>query len=241
MRPRAPTISLLIFVFAALLAGSCSGGRPPLVYLSLGDSLAVGVGSSDPPERGYAPLYEAHLERRTGREVDLIQLGVSGETSESFIGSYPDPAGSQLARAEEILGRSPGALVSLSLGGNDLLQAPDDPERRREAVERFGENLDRILETLHGASEPPPRISVLLLYSPEPGGPADGWIARMNAEILACARRHGAVVANTPELFRGHEGEYLRPGDIHPTDAGYRAIARALERAHPVPTGQDAG
>ncbi|QYJ15140.1 Spore germination lipase LipC [Rubrobacter xylanophilus DSM 9941] len=239
MRPRAHTFPLVLLFAAVLLAGSCHVGRPPLAYLSLGDSLAVGVGSSDPPERGYAPLYEARLERETGREVDLVQLGVSGETSESFIGSYPDPDGSQLARAESVLRRSPGALVTLSLGGNDLLQPP--PRRRREAIERFGENLDRILHTLRRASDPPPRIVVLLLYSPNPESPADGWISRMNAEILDRATRHGVAVANPQELFRGHEREYLRPGDIHPTDAGHRAIARALAQAHRIPTGTDAG
>jgi acyl-CoA thioesterase-1 len=240
-RAHTPLLALLL---AALLCASlsCSGGRPPLVYLSLGDSLAVGVGASDPPERGYAPLYEARLERKTGREVNLVQLGVSGETSESFIGSYPDPAASQLARAEAFLRRNPGALVTFSLGGNDLLQAERGPGRRREAaVEEFGENLDRILYTLRRASKPAPRISVLLLYGPAPGGPADRWTARMNAEILACAARHGAAVADAPELFRGHEEEYLRPHDVHPTDAGYRALARAFERAKPVPSGQDAG
>ncbi|BBL79396.1 hypothetical protein RxyAA322_12500 [Rubrobacter xylanophilus] len=239
MRPRAHTLPLVLLFVAALTAGSCHAAQPPLAYLSLGDSLAVGVGSSDPPERGYAPLYEARLERETGREVNLVQLGVSGETSESFIGSYPDPDESQLARAEAFLQRNPGALVTLSLGGNDLLQAP--PRRRREAVERFGENLGRILHTLRRASDPPPRITVLLLYSPNPESPADGWISRMNAEILNRATRHGVAVANTPQSFRGREREYLRPGDIHPTDAGHRAIARSLARAHRIPTGTDAG
>ncbi|HLM77204.1 MAG TPA: hypothetical protein VK361_02255, partial [Rubrobacteraceae bacterium] len=54
----------------------------PFTYISLGDSLAVGVGASDPRKRGYTPLYRDLLEREMGgREVRLIGLGVSGETT----------------------------------------------------------------------------------------------------------------------------------------------------------------
>ena len=72
--------------------------NPALAYVSLGDSLAVGVGASDLRERGYAPLYRDLLERKSGREVQLPQLGVSGETTGCFING-PDP---QLARAESV-------------------------------------------------------------------------------------------------------------------------------------------
>jgi lysophospholipase L1-like esterase len=92
------------------LAADCAG-ELPLTYVSLGDSLAVGVGASDPQEHGYAPLYREFLERETGREVRLVQLGLSGETSERFVKG----PGSQLARAEAALRKSPGATVTLSI------------------------------------------------------------------------------------------------------------------------------
>ncbi|MDP8952812.1 MAG: SGNH/GDSL hydrolase family protein [Actinomycetota bacterium] len=208
---------------------SATEQEPPLAYVSLGDSLAVGVGASDPDERGYSPLYRALLEGETGREVRLTQLGVSGETSDSFING-PDP---QLARAESALAENPGAVVTLSLGANDLLSSTD--EDREEALARYSRNLDYILRALNGASDPAPRIAVLALYNPAPGSFTDVWAGRLNDEIRTVAEKNGASVAAGDRAFEGREAEYAHyarnPWDIHPTDAGYEALARAFAEA----------
>ena len=206
--------------------------NPPPAYVSLGDSLAVGVGASDPEARGYAALYRDALAEETRREIRFVQLGVSGETSESFIG-YPQRASSQLARAEEALKRYPGATVTLSLGANDLLRTADATDAEREAaITRYGQNLDYILKRLGGASDPEPRIAVLALYNPSPGSFTDEWAGRLNREIRAVSEANGASVAAGDRAFRGHEREYIHyPGDIHPTDKGYAALALAFERA----------
>ena len=204
----------------------------PLTYVSLGDSLAVGVGASDPRERGYAPLYRGFLEEHTGREVRLVQLGISGETSGSFIGA-PD---SQLARAEAVLRENPGAAVTLSLGANDLLREADGTDAEREAaLARYAGNLDHILRTLKNASDPAPQIAVLAIYNPAPGSFTDRWAGRLNAEIRAVAQRNGARVAAADKAFRGREAEYSHYDqysyDIHPTDRGYEALARSFAEA----------
>lgn len=227
------------FVWAAailLLLASCSAREPPITYVSMGDSLAVGVGASDPKERGYAPLLKERMAEDTGREVRLVQLGVSGETSESFIGSYPDEEGSQLARAERALEANPGATATLSLGGNDLLRAAGgDDAAREQAISRYGRNLDYALKTLKNASEPAPEISVLALYNPAPGSFTDEWTGRLNAEIRSVAGRNGVAVADGYQAFRGREDESSRyaryPWDIHPTDDGYAALARAFGKS----------
>lgn len=225
----APSVLLLL----ALAAFSCSG-EPSTAYVSLGDSLATGVGASDPRERGYAPLYRDLLEGETGHEVELIQLGVAGETSGSFV----DGPDSQLDRAESALGDNPGATVTLSLGGNDLLSVAGGTDaEREEALSRYARNLDRVLQTLGNASEPAPRIGVLALYNPAPGSFTDDWTGRLNAEIRHVAEANGASVAAADETFRGREEEYAHharyPWDIHPTDAGYEALARAFVQATP--------
>lgn len=201
----------------------------PLTYVSLGDSLAVGVGASDPREKGYAPLYRDFLEQRTGREVRLVQLGISGETTGSFINA---PEG-QLVRAEAAVRENPGAAVTISLGANDLLREADGTDAAREAaLTRYAENLDYILRTLNDASDPAPEITVLAIYNPAPGSFTDEWAGRLNDEVRAVARRNGARVAAADRAFRGHEAEYSHydqySWDIHPTDAGYEALARAF-------------
>jgi lysophospholipase L1-like esterase len=235
------TLLLLILASCAAPESGVKESTPepadePLTYVSLGDSLAVGVGASDPRARGYTPLYREELARQTGREVRLVQLGVSGETSESFVGGYPNAESSQLARAVRTLEENPAARVTLSLGGNDLLRTAELSDPAREAtLLRYAQNLDYILQELSKASDPAPRITVLALYNPAPGSFTDVWVGRLNSHIRAAAEEHGADVAAGDRAFRGHEEEYAHyaryPWDIHPTDGGYEALARAFAEA----------
>jgi lysophospholipase L1-like esterase len=204
----------------------------PVTYISLGDSLAVGVGASDPRNRGYAPLYRDLLERETGREVRLIGLGVSGETTESFING----PNSQLTQAERVLKDNPNAILTLSLGANDLLAEAGGTDREREqALTQYARNLDHILKALNNASTTAPKITVLALYNPAPGSFTDEWAGRLNAQIRDVAEENGASVAAGDEVFEGQEAEYTHyardPYDIHPTDEGYEALARAFIEA----------
>ena len=227
-------ILLLPAILLSLILPSCAAEEPRIPYVSLGDSLAVGVGSTDPIERGYAPLYRNTLEKKTGHEVQLLQLGMSGETSASFIGNYPGD--SQLTRAREALHRNPGATVTISLGGNDLMQTGNYTDAEREsAIAIFGQNLDFILKTLSEASEPTPRITVLAYYNPAPGSFTDRWVGRLNEEIRAVSEENGARVAAGDRAFQDREGVYTLheqyPWDVHPTDAGYEALAEAFTEA----------
>jgi lysophospholipase L1-like esterase len=113
------------------------------------------------------------------------------------------------------------------------VDAPD--AEREQAVARLGENLGLILRTLQEAPEPAPRITVLALYDPLPENPSGAWVGRANGEIRRVAQQHGARVAAGDRAFRGREDEYLRPGDVHPNDAGYEALARAFARADGLP------
>ncbi len=221
-------LALVLALGMSLLFASCASEDRPLTYLSLGDSLAVGVGSSNPTELGFAPRYERILEDETGREVNLVQLGVSGETSESFIES-------QLARAEEELRENPNSVVTISLGANDLLGVRNETDAgRSEAVAEYGANLNRILSSLDSASEGRAGITVLTLYNPVPGSFTDVWTTRLNEETMRAAERNGASVAEGYEAFRGNEGEYINlPGDFHPTDSGYEALASAIRASGP--------
>jgi lysophospholipase L1-like esterase len=96
-------------------------------YLSLGDSLAVGVqpdsaGASLPTNAGYANRLYDMLHTRSPR-LRLVKLGCSGETTTTMIhgGICSYPAGSQLGAAEQFLTAHRGhvALVTIDIGAND--------------------------------------------------------------------------------------------------------------------------
>ena len=214
-------------MFVALVS-SCSE-EPVASYVSLGDSLAVGVGASDPRDRGYTPLYHDLLQRDTGGKVELLQLGTAGETSASFVNG----PNSQLARAEEVLAEHPGATLTLSLGGNDMLSLANGTDvEREEALGRYARNLDYVLKALKEASDPSPQITVLALYNPAPGSFTDEWTGKLNAEIRRVTAANAVSVASADETFQGREDEYTHhsryPWDVHPNDEGYEALARTF-------------
>jgi acyl-CoA thioesterase I len=93
-----------------------SGTHP--TYLALGDSLAVGVGASRPAQTGYVPrLHQLLGQQEHGPPGAVQNLAVSGETSASMLG------GGQLDAALGAIHRAdpPVGLVTLDIGGNDLL------------------------------------------------------------------------------------------------------------------------
>ncbi len=156
------------------------GGGGGGVYLALGDSLAVGVGATDPATGGYVGrLFDA---LRAGGHVDqLINLAVSGETSASMI------SGGQLEHALRTLTDLGPAVrvVTLDIGGNDLLwlagsePCASDPnsEACRRAVigtlDRFEANYRAIAERVGGTARRAAGDGVALLaltyYNPFSG------------------------------------------------------------------------
>ncbi len=112
---RAPTATPI-----AMPTAVPSPAAVPGTYLALGDSLAVGVGATRPAATGYvARLYAAlSAEDATPRVATLQNLAVSGETSTSMVRS------GQLAAALELIAAAdpPVTLVTLDIGGNDLLR-----------------------------------------------------------------------------------------------------------------------
>jgi acyl-CoA thioesterase I len=100
-------------------ASSAPTGARAGTYLALGDSLAVGVGATQPHQTGYVGRVHQALSAAdaTPRVSALTNLAVSGETSTSMIRD------GQLAEALDVIaGGSTVALMTLDIGGNDLLR-----------------------------------------------------------------------------------------------------------------------
>ena len=94
--------------------------------MALGDSLAAGYqpGGAELRDTAYPALTATRLEA-AGGELTLENLGCSGETTTSLLkgGKCDFAAGSQLEQAEKLLkGSSDVSLVTVDIGGNDLLR-----------------------------------------------------------------------------------------------------------------------
>lgn len=115
-------------------------GVAPL-YLALGDSLTAGIGASDPDRFGYPPLL-LDVFRVAGRNLELSTLARPRETTDSFLGASASApvAPSQFDRVLALLRTREVALITLSIGANDLWDLtgsgqPCDLTRARTPVE----------------------------------------------------------------------------------------------------------
>ena len=190
--------------------------------------------------------------------VELVNYACPGETSSSFASggcifhqqvplhnNYP-AAQSQLAAATAFLQSHPGSVgpITLNIGGNDVGNLFFDTcnqdlacaQRQLPAViGKAGTNLNQILSALQAAS-PASEIIVLTQYDPYVAAMPESVPAfeALNSTVGDVARAHGVRVADGSSPFTsaticsltlfcisGHQ-------DIHPSDAGYQALAQAV-------------
>jgi lysophospholipase L1-like esterase len=146
------------------------------LYVALGDSLAAGYqpGGAELRDTAYPALTAARL-TGDGPQLTVENLGCSGETTTSLVegGKCDFDEGSQLAQAESILEARRGevALVTIDIGGNDLLRcvrggAEIDTACVADGVETVRKNLPTILERLRTAASNDVPVLVLGYYNP---------------------------------------------------------------------------
>ena len=195
----------LAILFAALFAVAAlpvatRAAAEPVRLVVLGDSLTAGYGL--PPGAGFPAKLEAALRER-GRDVTVIDAGVSGDTT----------AGG-LSRLDWSVGPDAQAVI-VELGGNDMLRGTDPA--------RTAENLDQIVARLTDRGLP---VLVAGMRAPRNFGEAYG--EAFDALFPAIAERHGA--AFYPFFLDGVAADPAlnQPDGIHPNEAGVAIIVERI-------------
>ncbi len=172
----------------------------PVRILALGDSLTAGYGL--PAEAAFPARLEKAL-RAEGRDVRLINAGISGDTT----------AGG-LARLDRALAERPD-LAIVELGANDGLRGLDPQAMRA--------NLDAILKRL-GAG----RVGVLLAGMLAPANYGRAYEAEFKAVFLSLAAEHGVVFY--PFFLDGVAGNpgLCLPDGLHPNPGGVDVIVQRI-------------
>ena len=252
--PLAAFLSLALAIALAPPAPSAHAQEAP-AYVALGDSLAFGVGASNPSTTGYVALTHNALrgsQRFGPTGLELLNLGVAGARSADLVA----PGGQLDLALDEIQGRqrdaSPVAneveVISVDVGGNDLLGlvAPGSPCLESASVEpcraAFGEvlsginaNLTEIVTRLREAA-PEAVIVVVDLYNPYSGTGdlrepiAEVGVGQVNGVIGAVTADPNLRIttASIFQLFTGRGTQWVAPDGIHPNDNGHRVIAEAV-------------
>jgi lysophospholipase L1-like esterase len=161
-------------------------GRP--LYLALGDSLAAGVGASNPGVTGYVPQFYELLRQQLAcqpagrpscRSLALRNLGVGGATSTTLIATQLPEAVAELeARNGDRNPHNDVQVVTIDIGGNDLFgvvssscaagPSPECAALIQARLEAFAANFTQILGELRAAAGPDTVIVAMTYYNPLP-------------------------------------------------------------------------
>ncbi len=185
--------------FSEAQVAQLTGQEAPVISVAiLGDSLTAGLGLLQ--NEAYPALLGAELEGDGYREVDIINSGVSGDTS---------AAG--LARVEWVLEPSVKVLV-VALGANDALRGLPPSETRS--------NLSRIITTAKGRG-----VMVLLVGMEAPPNLGEDYRQAFRAIYTSLATEH--EVPLVPFLLEGVAGvpSLNQEDGLHPTAEGQRMMA----------------
>lgn len=143
-------------------AGLAEAAPPTPYFLALGDSLSLGMqpdatGTVVPTNTGYVDdLYALYRLRHPN--LQLAKLGCSGENSRSMItgGVCAYPLGTQLAEAVEFINTHRVVLITISIGGDNILHCFSlsgiDDECVRQGIAAIRPDLAQILSMLRGVA-----------------------------------------------------------------------------------------
>jgi acyl-CoA thioesterase-1 len=254
MRTLLPLVAAFLSLALMALVPPASAKEAP-AYIAIGDSLAFGVGASDPATDGYVAItYDAlrRSERYRHRGLDLINLGVPGATTSDLL--LP---GGQLERAvAEIKERQDDTssaddnveIITVNIGGNDVqalitsdspcladLRSAECQDRFQETLDTLEEDLTQVLRRLRQAA-PEADIVVLGLYSclsGKGGAPelvGDIAVGEINAvtERVVSDPELRAKLVSVYSLFRGRASQLVAADNLHPNDDGHAVMAEVV-------------
>jgi lysophospholipase L1-like esterase len=206
------------------------------LYVALGDSISIDSYAGGPGRGGPSllarnrdddfPQWRGRDLATTRPELGFALLAMDGGTTDTLLDA-------QLPRLEAS-GAVP-RLVTLTVGGNDVLGAYGDTRRARDIIAVVGDRVGHALDRLHALVPPGDPVVVGTVYDPS-DGTAEAWrvglppwpdvvdvLAELNTTLRAVAAAHAAVVADIHGRFLGHG---LRAGD--PGQPSARPADRAL-------------
>jgi lysophospholipase L1-like esterase len=190
---------------------------PGPFYVALGDSISIDDYAGGTGRGGASLLFrnrDDDFPEWRGRDLltlapatVFVPLATDGATTRTLLQA-------QLPRLRALPGRP--TLVTLTVGGNDLLSAYGDTVAARAVISSVEAAVDAALGELAGRLAPGGRIVVGTVYDPSDGtgdaarlglppwADAVAVIGELNEALRGAAARHGAAVADIAGAFLGH-------------------------------------
>ena len=217
-------------------------------YVAFGDSIAAGA-SLDAPSEAYPSLLAQDL------GLNLLNLAENGETSTELKEKIEELSKKEKQAVSE------AALITISIGGNDLIGEENRrtvltealisvlsgdytmSEELEEIYRTLKENLISIISMLRELN-PDAVIFLQTLYNPyltdgytylgyNIGDELDYYVQKINETSTQLLEEAGGfILIDTASGMNGVPEYFYTTFDFHPTAAGHTAIARILEGAY---------
>lgn len=194
--------------------------HPPVVYVAMGASDAVGVGANNPATQGYVPRIIARLPAHS----QALNLGISGITLHDALQQ----------ELPQVAPEHP-TLITVWLVGNDF--------RDCVPLDQYSADLNTLLTDLHNQTSAQVFVANLPDMSELPsfqrGAPGAGaclankpmpavrqMAEQWNAVIAKSVSQHGDVLVNLFNSDLLAHPDYISPTDgFHPSSQGYARLA----------------
>lgn len=188
-------------------------------YTALGDSLTVGIGSFF--RAGFVHNYATRLEKTFSTPVSLNIEAKVGLTSIELLEKLQDhKTRIQIAESD---------LITITIGGNDLIQALQFNEFRvlEQSIHQFAHNMARILTTIKIIKTLRPNrpylVQLIGLYNPVPYLPFSDHFIRKYNNVLHSFTSPSISYVDIYLAFLNQEKRLLAD-DGHPNNHGYRIM-----------------
>ncbi len=243
-RRTAGLVAMMLVVLIGLPAlGETVAAADQQEYIALGDSIAAGLVTSLPHDRGYPALVSNLLQKLDASQspptaLKSVNLAVPGETDESFVSNgqlqqFKDEVAAVKARGASL------QLVTLTLGGNDILNLQNQDNAARQAgLDKFKQSYPATVSDIEQAlGDLKPTVVVTTYYDltgsdPQVQNSDAWWVAQFNDVIRSTAQQHGFKIADLEAAFRDHIQDWTwYPTDVHPNNDGHAEIARLVWQA----------
>ena len=194
--------------------------RPPVVYVAMGASDAVGVGANNPNTQGYVPIIISHLPKGS----EALNYGISGIL-------LHDALADELPQAIAVQ----PTIVTIWLVGNDFRNCTPLAQYAADLDALLGQFQQRTHARVFVANTPD--MSLLPFFQQgAPGGGAcvDGatpaqvhaLVLQWNAAIDPILARHSDVLVDLFNSDLAQHPEYVSAQDgFHPSTQGYARLA----------------
>ncbi len=202
-------------------------------YLALGDSLAIGEGAYGQKVKSYSAYVSDYFQEKNLLETYVDDFAQSGYRTTDLINAITDnkrvKMGQKLITLQNALIKAD--LVTVSIGANDILnklntEMPIDYNAIYNYIDALAEDLDDLLIIMRQYCKED--IILVGYYNPYPylsNEHIEEVFNYLNKKYKKVSDNNKVTYVEISTLFKENPNFLPNENDIHPSEAGYKAIA----------------